>query len=251
MKAMILAAGLGTRLFPYTGQLPKALVPVSGKPMIYWLIMRLKASGIREIIINVHHFADQLVQYIHDNRSFDIDIAFSDERELLLDTGGALKQASWYFTDGQPFILHNVDVLSDLDLLALSGEHLRSNALATLAVSRRNSSRYFLFDESMQLSGWKSKDGNTKLCGNPDEKSLDAFAFSGIQVISPGIFPLIEEAGAFSIVDLYLRLARDHRIRGIAHDAKNWLDMGRPDDLQKASTMIQRVFGAGYQNLGQ
>lgn len=241
MKAMILAAGMGTRLYPFTGKVPKALVPVAGKPMLDWLIMRLKSSGIQEIIINVHHFADKIIEYLHDKQDFGLEISISDEREQLLDTGGALKHASWFFADGNPFILHNVDVLSDLDLKGMLRNHEQSGSLATLAVSRRSSSRYMLFDETMQLKGWKHKDGRTKLCSTGDTTRLEAYAFSGIHIISPGIFPFIEEEGPFSLVDLYLRLAETHPIRGLVHDSQNWLDMGRPDDLLKAESMIRQI----------
>lgn len=241
MKAMILAAGMGTRLFPFTSQVPKALVPVAGKPMLDWLIMRLKSFGILEIIINVHHFADQLIEYIHEKQDFGLEISISDERELLLDTGGALKHASWFFADGHPFLLHNVDVLSDLDLKGMFRMHEQSGSLATLAVSRRSSSRYMLFDETMQLRGWKHKDGRIKLCSSGSSTHLEAYAFSGIHIISPEIFPFIDEEGPFSLVDLYLRLAEMYPIHGLMHDSQNWLDMGRPDDLRKAAAMIQQI----------
>jgi N-acetyl-alpha-D-muramate 1-phosphate uridylyltransferase len=225
------------------------LVPVAGKPMLEWLILRLKASGIREVIINVHHFADQLIGYIHENQDFGLEITISDEREQLLDTGGALKKAAWFFSDGHPFLLHNVDVLSDLDFNEMLNVHRENGSLATLAVSKRPSSRYLLFDEVMQLNGWKHKDGRIKLCRDKDPSLLESYAFSGIHVISPEIFPLIEEEGPFSLIDLYLRLASVYPVQGLLHDAQNWLDMGRPDDLQEAATRIQQFKDLEMQGL--
>jgi MurNAc alpha-1-phosphate uridylyltransferase len=245
MKAMIFAAGLGTRLKPYTGQMPKALVPVAGKPMLEHVILRLKAFGIKDIIINVHHFADQVIEFIHNNDDFDIHIEISHEDEILLETGGGLKKASWFFEDGSPFILHNVDVLSNIDFSQMLAYHQTRQALATLAVSERVSSRYFLFNSEMRLCGWKhiGKD-ETKISFDPgyDPKG---YAFSGIHIIDPKIFKKIREKGRFSLVDVYLRLASEFPIYGFTHSSRDWIDMGRPDDLEKAEKLLfEGRFGA-------
>ncbi|MDD3541727.1 MAG: sugar phosphate nucleotidyltransferase, partial [Petrimonas sp.] len=163
MKAMIFAAGLGTRLKPLTDTMPKALVPVAGKPLLWHTIQKLKAAGFDEIIINVHHFAGQIRQYIQDNNRFGIRIEFSDETQALLDTGGGIKKASWFFDDEKPFLIHNVDILSDIDLQNLYHFHTNSNSVATLVVSERKTSRYLLFDKNNHLAGWiNEKSGETK-----------------------------------------------------------------------------------------
>ncbi|HNW54747.1 MAG TPA: sugar phosphate nucleotidyltransferase, partial [Bacteroidales bacterium] len=163
MKAMIFAAGLGTRLKPYTETMPKALVPVGGVPMLELLLNHLKQNGFSRIIINVHHFAGQVVDFLDRNHNFGLDIAISHEEDLLLDTGGGLKKAAWFFDDQQPFLVQNVDVMSDIDYLEMLRFHTQTQSLVTLAVSERESSRYFLFDNTMQLSGWENvKTGEVK-----------------------------------------------------------------------------------------
>jgi N-acetyl-alpha-D-muramate 1-phosphate uridylyltransferase len=239
MKAMIFAAGLGTRLSPYTAQMPKALVPVAGKPMLEHVILRLKAAGIKDFIINVHHFAEQVVEFIHEQSEFGVHIEISHEKDLLLETGGGLKKTAWFFEDGAPFILHNVDVLSTIDLVQMLEYHRSCKALATLAVSKRVSSRYFLFDRMMQLCGWEHTGRNELLISNDPGYELSRFAFSGIHIIDPAIFELIHEEGRFSLVDVYLRLAKDYPFFGFAHIPGDWIDMGRPSDLEKAEAMIR------------
>jgi len=241
MKAMIFAAGLGTRLKPYTETMPKALVPVGGVPMLELLLNHLKQNGFSRIIINVHHFAGQVVDFLDRNHNFDLDIAISHEEDLLLDTGGGLKKAAWFFDDQQPFLVQNVDVMSDIDYLEMLRFHTQTQSLVTLAVSQRETSRYFLFDNTMQLSGWENvKTGEVKTIREPLQ-NLKPFAFSGIHIIDPHIFSLISNTGKFSIVDTYLQLGNQQKISGFKHDARNWADMGKPEDLRKAQRILEKL----------
>lgn len=229
MKGMILAAGLGTRLQPFTNQHPKALFPFDGKPLLFHAIQHLISAGIHEILINVHHYADQVTEYLRINQNFNCEIAISDEQEELLETGGGLKKASWFFDNHDPFLVRNVDIISDLDLNLLTAKHRDSDALATLAVRDRPTSRYFLFNDRMQLCGWENrKTGEISWCRNEYETmtGFSNLAFSGIQVIEPGIFSLITEQGKFSLTRLYLRLAAEHCIAGFPESGNLWLDLG-------------------------
>jgi N-acetyl-alpha-D-muramate 1-phosphate uridylyltransferase len=241
MKAMIFAAGLGTRLKPYTDTIPKALVPVSGIPMLEILIKHLKTNGIFDIIINVHHFAGQVIEFLELNRNFDANITISHEEEHLLDTGGGLKKAAWFFDDGQPFLVQNVDVVSDISYRDMLELHRMTRSIATLAVTKRATARYFLFDPAMQLSGWENtKTGEVKLA-QPDSKQLKRFAFSGIHILSPGIFRMMHQNGKFSIVDTYLELAAEYKITGFEHDPSNWVDMGKPEEISKAEMILTKT----------
>jgi NDP-sugar pyrophosphorylase family protein len=231
MKALILSAGLGTRLKPLTVTIPKALVPVAGKPMIVHLLERLSKYGINEFIINLHHHADMLQTYLESLHMPGISIAFSDEREALLDTGGALKRAARCFSDGKPFLVHNVDVWTDLDPGALLRFHKRQGAMATLAVRHRTSSRYFLFDAAMELAGWENAASGTRLLSRPANKELVPLAFSGVQVINPDLFGYFPESGKFSLVDLYLNAAKEEKIIGFRHDEGVWSDLGTRDRI--------------------
>jgi MurNAc alpha-1-phosphate uridylyltransferase len=242
MKAMILAAGLGTRLRPLTDHIPKALIEVNGIPLLERVIQRLKFCGFHDIIINVHHFAEHIIEFLQQKRNFGINIWISDETAQLLDTGGGLKQAAWFFDDGQPFLVHNVDILSDLDLRELYEAHLQSEALATLAVSNRSSSRYFLFNQEHLLCGWQNiKTKEIKITRPTLESDLIPLAFSGIHVLQPAIFDLMPEQDIFSITDTYIQLAADHPIVAFNHDQSFWLDLGRPDQLQKAGGMLSHL----------
>ncbi|MCX6251709.1 MAG: nucleotidyltransferase family protein [Bacteroidetes bacterium] len=227
MKAMILAAGLGTRLRPLTDKIPKALVKTGQKTLLENVICHLKEYGIREIIVNVHHFADQVVDYLSENRNFGIEISISDETAQLLDTGGGLKKAAWFFTDDQPFIVYNVDVLSDFDLKQVTDVHNKSAALATLVVRERVTSRYLLFENGNKLCGWKNEATGEVRMSVTTTSEICPFAFSGIQVISPRIFSLITEEGKFSITDLYLRLAATEKIVGYIDQESIWKDLGK------------------------
>ncbi len=240
MKAMIFAAGLGTRLKPFTETMPKALVPVAGIPMIEILIRHLMQNGIKDIIINVHHFAGLVIGFLEQNANFGANITISHEEELL-DTGGGLKKAAWFFDDNQPFLVQNVDVISDLKYSEMLGLHLNTSSIASLAVSKRETSRYFLFDDKMQLCGWENtRTGEVKIVRNKISE-LTRFAFSGIQILDPEIFGFINQTGKFSNIDTYLQLATNLKITGFEHNPENWVDMGKPDELVKAKSILDRT----------
>ena len=232
MRAMILAAGLGTRLQPLTDNLPKALVKIRDKTLLQIAINNLVRNGFDKIIINVHHFAEQVINFIGQN-NFGADISFSDERDKLLDTGGGLKKASYFFNDGKPFLLYNVDVISNLDLKTLYQANIKSNSIATLAVRKRESSRYLLFNSENILCGWK----NTKtgeLISSCNIDLLDEFAFSGIHIIDPKIFSLMPDDDVFSMIDLYLNIMRENKIIAHIDNDSFWLDVGKTESLKIA-----------------
>ncbi len=243
MKAMILAAGLGTRLRPLTNDRPKALVEVGGRTLLEITIARLREFGVREVIVNVHHFADMVVDYLKKRDNFGIRIEISREEELL-DTGGGLKKAAWFFLEGsarrdEPFVLHNVDVISTIDLGRMVEVHREQGALATLAVQARETSRYLVFDEQMQLCGRRAgRDGTSEVVRSSGQ--TQALAFSGIHVISPCIFDKMTEEGVFSIVPAYLRLAaQGENITGFRADEYFWRDMGRPENVARAEQELK------------
>jgi len=239
MRAMIFAAGLGTRLLPFTAGKPKALVNVAGKTLLECAIDYLKNYGITEIVVNVHHFGDQIIAFLRDNGNFGLNIHVSDERDFLLDTGGGLKKAEPFFPGNEPVVLYNVDIFSTVDLRELVSFHLKERALATLVVRERETSRYLLFDSDRQLSGWKDiRSGARKICRPDLIDEAESYAFSGIHVVSPGIFRLITETGRFSIIDLYLRLARNHIIKAYIDESKYWFDLGKADQLPDAEKII-------------
>ncbi len=245
MKAMLFAAGLGTRLRPLTDNRPKALVEVNGTPLLEIAIRRLIAAGCREVIVNVHHFAEQIIGFLKKNDHFGIRIAISDERETLLETGGGLKKAAWFFDDETPFLVCNTDVLTNLDLQKFYQKHLESGALATLAVRNRPSSRSFLFDEKMHLTGWQNtKTGETRWCNpkyiNTQTHKHTPFAFSGIHALNPAIFDRMpDEEQKFSIVETYLQAAASETILGYPHDGDFWFDVGKPEALAKAAEFLK------------
>lgn len=239
MKAMILAAGLGTRLRPLTDTCPKALVEINGRALLEITLTRLRSFGVNEVIINVHHFAGMVVDYLKSHNNFDMRIEISREDDLLLDTGGGLKKAAWLFLENnsaEPFLLHNVDVLSTIDLQQMFESHQKRSALATLAVQERQSSRPLLFDENGLLAGRRKatlgSDEMVRLSAN-----LHPLAFSGIHVISPRLLNLITESGVFSIIDTYLRLVQSgEKILAFRADSFYWRDLGRLADLQQAES---------------
>ena len=227
MKAMILAAGLGTRLKPLTDRMPKALVVAGGMTLLEHSIRHLKQYGVDEIIINVHHFPDQIRDFLTRHDDFGIRIKVSDESGELLDTGGGLKKAAFFFDDGRPFILRNVDVISDLDFARMMEFHRKASSLATLAVKKRITSRYFLFNDSMRLCGWLNEKSGEKITVNDAVQDLQKAAFSGIQILDPQIFPLITETGKFSLTSMYLRLAKKNIISGFLDEDSLWEDAGK------------------------
>lgn len=240
MKALILAAGLGTRLQPITQKIPKALAKVSDFTLLEILTTRLKRFGIEEVIINIHHFADQIIDYVAEHKQFGIDIKFSDERNQLLDTGGGIKHAQWFLDDGNPFLVHNVDVLSSIDINAFAAYHKKSGFMATLAVRNRNTSRYFLFNDKDVLCGWKNVNTKKEIITN-QAPVIFPLAFSGIHIINPEIFNLIDRTGRFSIVDEYLRLSKDYKIGAYKHDSTQWLDLGSVEKLNQAEIIIDQI----------
>jgi len=240
MKAMIFAAGLGTRLRPITDTKPKALVAVGGMTLLEIAIKRLKSIGCQDIIINIHHFGQQIVDYIQQNDHFEIKIQFSDESEKLLDTGGGLKKAAWFFDDA-PFFVYNADILSDIDLKAMYDNHLKNNPLATLAVKTRKSSRQLLFDDQESLCGWENVVSGEKKIARA-VSPLHPLAFSGIHVIHPAIFEFFPDDAVFSIIDLYLEIAKNKEIRGFRHEQSFLHDVGKLDSLEKAAEYVQQLF---------
>jgi NDP-sugar pyrophosphorylase family protein len=236
MKAMIFAAGLGTRLRPLTDTMPKALVSIGGKPLLEHVIEKLKAASFDEIIINVHHFSEQIVDFLRIKNNFGIRIAISDESDSLLETGGGIRRASWFFDDGKPFLVHNVDILSNIDLQQLYTAHLKNNSLATLAVSSRNSTRYLLFDNKWRLQGWRNSiTGETRPQGKKLSETLNALAFSGIQVLSPQVFELMHSfPEKFSIIDFYLKNLEQNQICGFVTENQKVIDVGKFETLKQA-----------------
>jgi len=232
MKAMILAAGLGTRLRPLTDTIPKALVTVKGKTLLEHSIRYLKSNGVSSIIINIHYLGEQIIDFLAEHDNFGSEIAVSDERDQLLDTGGGIRKAAWFFRENDPFIVYNVDVISDLDLAKVIDYHICSNALATLVVRKRETSRYLFFNMEMELSGWENKSTGERKITRKEQGELREFAFSGIQVLSPSIFPLMTDKGKFSLTELYLRLASTQIISGFIDNESYWLDVGKLQNIQ-------------------
>ena len=238
MKAMVLAAGLGTRLRPLTNDRPKALVELNGRTLLDITLSRLRQFGVRDVIVNAYHFSELLVQYLAANNNFGMTIEVSRE-DILLDTGGGLKKAAQFFlgvsdSEDEPFILHNVDVISTIDLSRMIAFHREHGALATLAVQERKTSRYLLFDETGQLCGRRAQDG--KIEQVRAATNSHALAFCGIHIISPRFLKLMNEEGVFSILAPYLRLAgAGEKILGFRADEYYWKDLGKPENLAEAA----------------
>lgn len=227
MEGFILAAGLGTRLRPLTNDRPKALVEVGGATLLEHTIHRLERAGIRHLVVNIHHFADRMVDFIG-SHTWEAAVDISDERELLLDTGGGLKKASALFSGRENVLVHNVDILSDIDLCEVERQHREQENLVTLCVSRRQTKRMLAFDESGLLLG----------------RAVEGLAFSGISVVSPELFALLPEADhPYPVIDEYIRLSREgYRIGSFVHPADHWLDVGKPETLKLANTFFNDEF---------
>jgi NDP-sugar pyrophosphorylase family protein len=238
MKAMIFAAGLGTRLRPITNDRPKAMAEIHNTTLLEITIRRLIRFGYRDIIINVHHFADLVTEFLECKKHFGINIQISDERDQLLDTGGGLKNAAWFFDDNEPFLVHNVDTITDVNLADYYNYHKKNKALATLLVRHRPGSRFFLFDQDKKLCGWENVLTKEKIISAKSKTPLEQIAFSCLHYIDPEIFKLISEEGCFSIIDVYLRLAKDHAIYGYVDDMSYWLDVGTPEKLMRGESEI-------------
>jgi NDP-sugar pyrophosphorylase family protein len=239
LKSLIFAAGLGTRLKEHTSNQPKALVQLAGKPLLQYAIEKLMAHDITDITVNVFHFADQIISFLEHHPFPGTQIHISDEREELLDTGGGLKKAEKFLTGNEPILIYNVDVISNLDLNVLESYHRASNSLVTLAVRKRETSRYLMFDKNLQLAGWKNfTSGEMKISREDTFADAGPYAFCGIQIVQPEIFKLITETGKFPIVDLYLRLAQTEVIHGFIDTSSIWMDLGKPEQLKMAETLF-------------
>jgi N-acetyl-alpha-D-muramate 1-phosphate uridylyltransferase len=237
MRAMILAAGLGTRLKPWTDHHPKALAVVNGKSLLQRNIEYLQQFGIKEVIVNVHHFASQISDAIKQNDGWGSDIVISDETDMVLETGGGLKKAAWYLKNENEFVLMNVDILTDLNLHAMIQQHQNSNAIATLAVTERTTSRYFLFNTKNELCGWRNVNTAEEKIVKPS-LDLQQKAFSGIHVIRGGVFDHLPGESRFSMVDAYLDLAKDHFIQAFDHSETKFIDVGKPESISKAEKLF-------------
>lgn len=233
MKAMIFAAGLGTRLKPLTDEIPKALLKFNEIPIIEYSIKKAIKYGFDEIIINVHHHYQKIIDYIQSNNCYNINIKFSIEKDLLLETGGGLKNAKWFFDDNKPFLVFNCDTISDINFLDFYNQHLKSNALITLAVRNRITNRYFLFDDDMKLIGWLNKAKNQKILLNVKSNQYSEFAFSGIQVMNPEVFELMPDDDVFSLTELYLKIGKTNIIKGFDHTSDFWIDIGKKDEYER------------------
>lgn len=239
MKAMIFAAGLGTRLQPITNNCPKALIKLNGKPLIWYAVNKLIGCGVTQIVVNIHHFGEQIIDYFKEN-CFNVPIFFSDERDFLLDTGGGLSKAREYLQDSSTIIAYNADIISAVDLKKVIEFHQQHQPLATLVVRHRETSRYLHFDDEMHLSGWKNIETGEEKISTQKFYTSNKFAFSGIQVLSPELFDLITETGKFSVVDLYLRLAKEHAIKGFLDQSEYWLDLGKQGQIEAAEKLLSQ-----------
>ena len=237
MKAMILAAGLGTRLKPFTEQHPKALAVINGKSLLQRNIEYLTSFGVTDIIVNVHHFPDQITNAIKNNNGFGSNVSISDERDEVLETGGGLMKARKFLEGSEPFVLMNVDILTDMDVSKMAEQHVASKALATLAVTNRKTNRYFLFDELETLCGWRNNKTGEQKISREAAKYIQK-AFTGIHIISPAIFSLIKMKRKFSMVDVYLDLCKTHTISGFDHSVSKFIDVGKPENIAIAEEIF-------------
>ena len=246
-QAMIFAAGLGTRLKPLTDTMPKALVPVAGQPLLWHVVQKLSAAGFERIVVNVHHFAQQIVHYLQANDRFGLDIRISDETDGLLETGGGIKKALPLFDQDSPVLIHNVDILSNADLAACYSLVEQRAPEALLLVSSRKTKRYLLFDDQKRLQGWTNiETGEVRGMAAADSSlftlhsSLQKLAFSGIHVLSPRVFPLFSEMpDRFSIIDFYLKYCQQHAFMGYEQEDLRLMDVGKLDTLEQAEQFIK------------
>lgn len=243
MKAMIFAAGLGTRMRPLTDTTPKALIQINGISLLEINIRRLVAAGFTDIIVNVHHHAEQIELFIMENAErLGANIVTSDERELLLDTGGGLQEASWFFDDDKPFLVCNADILSNIDLKKLYQAHLNTpEAIATFAVQQRDTSRYMLFDDNMILHGWLNTHTKAVKLPRIGATRLSMYSFSCFQVLSPEVLRLMPPKKVFSMIDIYLHLCPSRVVCGYLHTADLWCDVGKPEALTEAAHLVEQL----------
>jgi len=246
MNALILAAGLGTRLGDLTSDRPKALVEVAGKTMLEHQLRHLSAVGFDRFVINIHHFAPKVKAFLEENKNFGLDIRLSDESSLLLDTGGGIRKAMKLFGNDQPVMVHNVDIFSCVNLKSLYHGHIESGADSTLLVAQRSTSRYLYFDAEGLLRGWSNE--KTGQVRSPysgfDKTKYSPCAFQGIHVLSPTLLPFLDEIPEqrFSITDFYVDNAARLRLRSVVSDAKEWVDAGKPDALDRAAQIIKAFY---------
>lgn len=237
-SAMIFAAGLGTRFKPWTDKHPKALAVINGKSLLRHNIEYLQRYGIYDVVVNVHHFADQIINAVNTNKGWGSNISISDETDAVLETGGGLKKAAHFFSNTQsPIVIINVDILTDLNLGEMIRTHQSFQPLATLAVSDRSTSRYFLFNKENTLAGWRNVSTGEEKISKPASTYIQK-AFSGIHVISAAMLPMIHQEGKFSMVDVYLQLAKTQPIRAFDHSGARFIDVGKPDSVAKAEQLF-------------
>ncbi len=246
MKAMIFAAGLGTRLRPLTNDRPKALVEIGGKTMLERVIHRLAEAGFDDITINIHHFGQKIIDFLNENDNFGLNLHISDERDMVLETGGGILKARPFLDGDEPFLVHNADILTDLDLRAMYQSHVDSGAMATVLVKNRKTSRYFVFDDKYRLQGWVNKStGETRPEHFIYKKGMHELAFGGIHVISPSIFEELERyskahQAKFSTTPFYVDECHNHLIKGYVQETPyTWLDVGKPETLKEAEDMVK------------
>jgi len=238
MKAFILAAGLGSRLAPLTNNKPKALVEVNGKPMLQNLIEKLVSQGFNELLVNVHHYGDLIVNFLKANNNFGVKVTISDERDRLLDTGGAMVKAAWFFYGDEPVLVHNVDVFTDMNFVNLMELHKKSKALVSLVIRNRDSSRKLLFDSNRHLKGWKHLQKNEIKWVDKPEAEVVERAYSGIYVASPSYPEKMQQEGSFSVVTEWLNMASRHVIAGVEYNEGLWFDLGSADKIYEAEQKI-------------
>lgn len=242
MRVFIPAAGRGTRLGSITASKPKALVEINGVPLLQRLIENLKADGFNEFVVNVHHFGDQIMSFLNEHNNFDTHISIADERNMLLDTGGGIVNAANYFTGDEPFLVHNVDVISDYNRVEIYKKHIQSDAEISLVTMHRKTSRYLLFDNNNRLCGWENIKTGEKI--NPGNVSkLVQYAFAGIHMVNPSVLRVIAEQAnqaVFPIIPAYLSICREHKIVGLPESYAYWLDLGKPPSLNEASLLLEK-----------
>lgn len=243
MKAMVFAAGLGTRLRPLTNDMPKALVPLHGVPMLERVIRNIISCGITDVVVNIHHFGNQIIEFLAKNNNFGINITISDERNLLLDTGGGILRAQSLLDGDEPFLVHNADIFTDINLNDIISHHINSDADVTLLVKQRATQRYLVFNPHWRMQGWTNiATGEVK----PSTLTIDAthqlMAFGGIHVISPSIFPALKQFATepkFSIMPFYIANCSKLNIQGYCPNGYNWFDIGKIETLHQAETFIE------------
>ncbi|MBP3270053.1 MAG: nucleotidyltransferase family protein [Bacteroidales bacterium] len=249
MKALVFAAGLGTRLKPLTDTIPKALVPVGGEPLLSHVITRLKDAGIDDVVVNVHHFPDQIINYLKSMDNFGINVSVSDERDLLRETGGGIRHAR-PFLEGAPFLVHNVDIISDLDIRWFASQS-RPEALSTVLVSDRSTKRYLLFDDDMRMVGWTNIETGEVKSPYPglDPSKCRRYAFSGVHLISDRIFTIFDDDGwgeRFPIMDFYIRECAAHPVYGVLPDHLRMMDVGKMETIAEAETFLKTLNSYNY-----